>query len=113
MGYALNLGLAPHRECAAAMKLFGDIDASQCSTEFVFGCEGKPRYISGPNDSTARSMAVIDILNRTCGPDGFHYYAHVDNPGTLIPLEDEWDDDEQMSLEEDEPHLPTVGSTLP
>lgn len=103
VGYALNLGLAPHRECAAAMKLFGDIDASQCSIEFVFGCEGKPRYISGPNDSAARSKAVVDALHRTCGPDGFHYVVHLDNPENLMPLEGEWDDDEQRSLEEDEP----------
>ena len=102
VGYALNLGLAPHRECAAAMKLFGDIDASQCPTEFVFGCEGKPRYISGPNDSAARSKAIVDALHRTCGPDGFHYVVHIDNPGELIPLEDEWDDDEEMSLGTDE-----------
>ena len=102
MGYALNLGLAPHRDCAAAMKLFGDIDASQCAVEFVFGCEGKPRYVSGPNDSTARSNAVIDTLQRTCGPDGFHYVVRVSNPDELPPLEDEWDDDEQMRLDEDE-----------
>ncbi len=102
MGYALKLGLAPHRDCAAAMKLFGDIDASQFAVEFVFGCEGKPRYISGPNDSTARSKSVIDTLQRTCGPDGFHYFVHVDNPDDLPPLEGEWDDDDQMRLEEDE-----------
>ena len=99
---ALNLGLAPHRDCAAAMKLFGDIDASQCSTEFVFGCEGKPRYISGPNDSRLRSKAVVDTLQRTCGPDGFHYVVHVGNPDELPPLEDEWDDEEEVSLDEDD-----------
>ncbi len=102
MGYALNLGLAPHRDCAAAMNLFGNLDASQCVVEFVFGCEGQPRYISGPNDSTARSKAVIDTLLRTCGPDGFHYIVHAGNPDELTLLEDEEDDDDQMSLEEDE-----------
>lgn len=101
MGYALSLGLAPHRDCAAAMKLFGDIDASQCSVEFVFGCEGKPRYISGPNDSRMRSKAVVDTLQRTCGPDGFHYLVQIDSPDELAPLDGEWDDAEQMSLEED------------
>lgn len=92
IGYALNLGLTPHRDCAAAIKLFGDIDASKCEDKFEFGCEGKPRFISGPHDSPARSQAVMDALNRTCGEGNFHYVLHANDPNDLF--DDEFDDDE-------------------
>ena len=73
IGYALSLGLAPHRDCPAAMLIFGDLDSSRCLTEFTFGREGKPNYISGPHESDARIREVLATLKRTCGPDGFHY----------------------------------------
>lgn len=73
IGYALSLGLAPHRDCAAAMKLFGDLDASQCKTEFTFGRDGKPCYIAGPHDSEVRVREILQALRETCGPDRFHY----------------------------------------
>jgi hypothetical protein len=100
VGYALNLGLSPHRDCAAAMRLFGDIDASQCSIEFVFGRDGKPLYVSGPNDSIARSRAIVETLQKTCGPDGFHYIIRADNPDALGLDGDEWDDAEQGGIED-------------
>jgi hypothetical protein len=73
IGYALSLGLPPHRDCAAAMLIFGDLDSSQCSTEFTFGRDGKPYYISGPHESDARIREILVTLKRTCGPDGYHY----------------------------------------
>ncbi|MEI8383376.1 MAG: hypothetical protein WCJ09_24885 [Planctomycetota bacterium] len=100
IGYALNLGLAPHRDCAAAIKLFGDIDASKCEDKFEFGCEGKPRFISGPHDSPARCQAVMDTLNRTCGVGNFHYVMHVNDPNDLF--EDELEDDDEMYVDEDD-----------
>lgn len=73
IGYALSLGLAPHRDCAAALLIFGDLDSSRCSVEFTFGRNGKPNYISGPYESNARIREVLATLQRTCGPDGFDY----------------------------------------
>jgi len=102
IGYALNLGLSPHRDCAAAMRIFGDIDASQCSTEFVFGHDGKPLYVSGPNDSISRSHAIVETLQKTCGPGGSHYIIHADNPDDLDLVGDEWDDAEQINIEDAE-----------
>ncbi len=73
IGYALSLGLAPHRDCAAALLIFGDLDSSRCPTEFTFGRDGQPCYISGPHENNARIREVLATLKRTCGPDGFDY----------------------------------------
>lgn len=73
MGYALSLGLAPHRDCAAALLIFGDLDSSRCSTEFTFGNDGQPCFIAGPHDTQARIREILVTLKRTCGPNGFHF----------------------------------------
>jgi len=80
IGYALSLGLTPHRECAEALLIFGDLDSSQCATGFTFGDDGQPHYIAGPHDSAARIRDILATLLRTCGPDGFHYTIPLDGP---------------------------------
>lgn len=71
--YARNLGLAPHKDYAMAAHIFGDIDPAACSRDFVFGLDGKPFYVSGPEDSPGFIRRVLRTLERHCGPDGFHY----------------------------------------
>lgn len=91
MGYALSLGLAPHRDCAATMSIFGDLDSSQCATEFTFGFDGQPHFIAGPYDRQARVVEVLNTLRRTCGPDGFHYTVPIDSsdlPDELVEVSD-------------------------
>jgi hypothetical protein len=54
--------------------LFGDIDSDVCTQEFVFGKDGKPFYVSSPNDSPGRVRAIMKQLGDRCGgPDGFHF----------------------------------------
>ena len=77
MGYALSIGLAPHRDCAAALLIFGDLDSSRCAAEFTFGKDGKPCYIAGPHDNETRILDILTTLKRTCGPNGFHYTIPV------------------------------------
>ena len=72
VGYALSLGLAPHRDCPAALLIFGKLDSSQCAKQFAFGRKGKPMYVAGPHDSESRIREILGTLTRTCGPDGFH-----------------------------------------
>ncbi len=91
LGYALSLGLAPHRDCAAAMSIFGDLDSSQCATEFTFGLEGQPHFIAGPYDSRARIAEILKTLRRTCGPDGFHYmvpFGSSESPDEVVGVLD-------------------------
>ena len=71
--YAKDLGFSPHKDYTKAKQIFGDIDPSICPKSFTFGKDGKPFYISGPNDTPVKSHKIIDTLTRRLGPDGFHF----------------------------------------
>jgi len=104
--YAADLGFTPHPDYLIARRIFGDIDASACPTEFQFGKDGMPFYASGPYETLARSRRIVEQLLQRCGPEGFHYMVGLDSP----PDEGEWfggrviDSEE---LEEEEPGAET------
>ena len=73
VAYAKDLGFSPYKDYKKANQIFGDIDATSCPKTFTFGKDGKPFFISGPNDTPATNNHVIDVLTRHLGPDGFHF----------------------------------------
>lgn len=78
VAYAEGLGFHPHRDYLTAKGIFGSIDPTTCPKEFEFGKDGKPFYISGPNETHADSGRIIATLTRKVGPDGFHYMMGLD-----------------------------------
>jgi hypothetical protein len=86
VAYAKDLGFKPHEDYLMAKKIFGNIDPSICPTEFEFGEEGKPFYVSGPNETETDSRRIIHTLNERLGPNGFHYQIMV-NPGEVLDEE--------------------------
>jgi hypothetical protein len=78
--YARDIGFSPHEEYTFTKKIFGDIDPASCSREFPFGKDGKPFYISGPNETSADPERIIGILNKKLGPEGFHYLTRMELP---------------------------------
>jgi len=78
--YAGELGFDPHPDYRSARKIFGDIDTEKCPMQFEFGKDGRPLFISGPNDTQAKCMKIMETLTKSCGPGGFHYMIGV-NPG--------------------------------
>ncbi len=84
VAYAKTLGLEPHAEYASATMLFGDIDATECTEDIEFGCNGQPLFIPGPYDSPAFCHRVLASMNRM-------------NPGSGDVLgfgDDDFDDDD-------------------
>jgi hypothetical protein len=73
VAYAEGFGFAPHREYRKARKVLAGIDAAGCPREFVFGSDGKPCYVRGPDDDEARVDRILGILEARCGPDGYFY----------------------------------------
>ena len=73
--YAGSFGLAPGTGFAEAEALFGDIRAA--TKTFTFGKDGKPFFMSGPNNSPARIRSIMDTLTKCAGPDGFDYIVNV------------------------------------
>jgi hypothetical protein len=73
VAYAQDLGLAPHPDYTLVQQIWGDVDASACTTHFEFGREGKPFFVAGPHDTPGRCRTIIATLIQRCGIDGFHY----------------------------------------
>lgn len=85
--YARNLGFAPPGDYERARLIFGDIDASLCSEPFEFGKNGKPLYISGPNDSQTKRERIISTLTARVGPGKFHMVLSA-GPGLYLEAHD-------------------------
>ena len=71
--YAENFGFAPHEDYPVAAALFGDIDATLCTDEFVFGKDGKPFYIAGPRDTPAKIRTIMKKLTDNLGEENFEF----------------------------------------
>lgn len=89
-GYAKQIGFDPHPDYKLARKIFGDIDPALCPDEFTFGRDGKPCFVSGPNDSPAKCNRIMATLTQRLGPDGFHYITDLD-PEDWDEQEPDWD----------------------
>ncbi len=76
--YAKELGFPPHRDYRNAQKIFGDIDAGSCSVKYIYGKDGKPFYIRGPNESASQTKRIVDQLSKKCGEGNFEYMAMLD-----------------------------------
>ena len=70
VAYARELGFAPDEDYQVARLVFGDIDPSTSSETFEYGKDGKPFYVSGPNESAQRSREIVATLARKRGPGG-------------------------------------------
>lgn len=76
VAYAGSFGLAPSEGFTEAEAIFGD---TPLATEtFPFGKDGKPFYVSGPNNSPTRIRQILDTLVKRVGEGGFDYIVHVD-----------------------------------
>ena len=109
--YAEGLGLAPHSGYASTAFLLGDIDATECTEEMEFGCNGKPLFLQGPYDSDAfcdRVMATLGMDPDDMRADEFtgqglndffrHRHPDLDN----MLDEDDQDDDEETEVADSE-----------
>ncbi|MDX9721791.1 MAG: hypothetical protein RBU37_13660 [Myxococcota bacterium] len=96
IAYALDLGFRPHPDFRSASVVLGGIDASECELEFRFGHDGKPFYVSGPNDSASMARSILTQLQKRCGPDGFHYLVGSPGSDDLYGDPGELDDDDDL-----------------
>ena len=69
--YAAKFGLKPHADYAKAMAIFQGVDETKSTREFTFGKDGKPFYVSGPNDNRAFQERVLRMLSASAGPGNY------------------------------------------
>lgn len=98
VAYARDLGLPPHADYFKAAPLFGSVDPTQSTAVFEFGKDGKPLFINGPHDTPDRCRRILNLLEKHCGPGGYHTVL-LASDGSRHPLlggpEDlDWDEDE-------------------
>jgi hypothetical protein len=68
--YAESLGFRPHRDFALSRFVLEERETIPPNAELKFGKDGKPFYISGPNDDYE---AILDHLEKRVGRDDFHF----------------------------------------
>ncbi len=78
VAYAEALSFPPPEEYHIAARLFGELDPSDCSEEFLFGRAGRPCYVQGPGDDEETVYRVLKKLQERCGEGGFDYYVVID-----------------------------------
>ncbi|MBV9315099.1 MAG: helix-turn-helix domain-containing protein [Pseudonocardia sp.] len=71
VAYARSLGFEPHPDFAATQAHLGPWSGPSTIT---FGNQGKPFYISGPNDNP---QSIIQTLERTAGSGNYNYLVGV------------------------------------
>jgi hypothetical protein len=73
VAYAQDLGFNPQADYAVASQIFGDVQVTDCSTRFTYGCDGKPFYVSGPRETPTQVRNIVAQLERRMGPGNFDY----------------------------------------
>jgi len=68
VAYAKSIGFAPSSDYKKGARVFGGIQVKDATAHYTFGKDGKPYYISGPNDHSERIYA---ILRKRVGTSGF------------------------------------------
>ncbi len=68
------------RNVAALEKLFGDVDPDACTTEFSFGQDGKPFYVSGPDEPSWVGLQAMRHLKQPVGEGNSEYRVVSPDP---------------------------------
>jgi hypothetical protein len=85
VAYAAEADISPHPDYEHLRLIFGDADASACTSEFAYGHEGKPFFTAGPFDSVHRCAEMngfhflVGGMNLVSGPGGIE--EDMDNIG--------------------------------
>jgi hypothetical protein len=67
--YAASLGVPPNEDYAEAELIFGDVPLAE--EAFTFGKDGKPLYVSGPNDTPALMRRMMTKFAKEMSPEDF------------------------------------------
>jgi hypothetical protein len=65
--WATSIGFPPHRDFATVERLFGTVNADECTAEFRFGRDGRPFYMSGPSESPRQVRRRLEQFEERFG----------------------------------------------
>lgn len=95
--FAQSFGFPPHPDYRHASLLLAGIDRSNCPERYIFGEDGKPHYVQGPNESPAQARAIAERVHEVGG-----YYTVVGSAAEVAHLADLEDDSDEDEYEEDD-----------
>ncbi len=72
--YAEQFGFEPEKDFALSQYLLAPRGELEEPYDLTFGKDGKPFFISGPNDNVARIMRQLE---KTAGTGNYHYMAMI------------------------------------
>ncbi|NCB43302.1 MAG: hypothetical protein EOM59_11870 [Clostridia bacterium] len=76
LDYAESIGFAPEKDFEHAEYLLNPELADDGIDEIEFGMDGKPYFMSGPDDNVQK---ILNTLNRTVG-EGNYIYTYIREP---------------------------------
>ncbi|MBR0753259.1 hypothetical protein JQ604_13800 [Bradyrhizobium jicamae] len=62
--WAQSIGFSPHPDFATVERIFGDVNPDDSDAVFQFGSDGKPTYISGPNETPTQIRRLTETLRK-------------------------------------------------
>jgi hypothetical protein len=77
IAYSKEFGFILHADYPPAGALFGNVDAGICRTEYKFGKDDKPLYVSSPNDAPAKISKAIRTLTAKVGEGDFDFMVEA------------------------------------
>ncbi|EMI18608.1 hypothetical protein RMSM_04467 [Rhodopirellula maiorica SM1] len=107
VAYAQQFEIEPHADYRKIEPIWGDVDKSECTEEFVFGDEeGKPRYVNGPYDSVRFQQQIREKLQTHAGEGNYNIVTMMGGP-SMSPYEgfgedEDWSDDPELDADIDE-----------
>ena len=69
VAYAASLGIAPHPDWDLGRAIYADANPSACTLEVPCGVDGKPMFISGPNDNLDAVLGSLGFSLELEEPD--------------------------------------------
>lgn len=97
--YAAGLDLKPHKDFSLSRHVLEAPEEIPPNPGIEFGKDGKPLYFAGPRDNFSR---IINHLENTLGPDGFHFIVPVEDPDENDAFDMNSYEDEDLFEEDDE-----------
>ncbi len=78
IAYADDYGFKPAKDWAITQYLLEEDDERVPQIDINFGLDGKPFYVSGPNDNQPFINKVLMTLERTAGSGNYDFISEVD-----------------------------------
>lgn len=103
VSFAQSLGISPCADYKKGARVFGGINAADCTETFTFGKDGRPLLMGTPEDDPERLARIQAALTVRLGGDGFDHIvsdhdAEADS-GTILAVDSHGNSDDGVSPE--------------